>query len=103
VGMMSTAIPVIVVGIAILSSYFLSGGATNFNAGLYGVGISAVGMLSTLGITLATDTYGPVADNAAGILEMAGMGKKARERIIKLYPIEKRREELLRVIENTCN
>lgn len=72
VGMMSTVIPVIAVCAAILVSYGF--------AGLYGVAIAAVGMLSTLGITLATDTYGPVADNAAGIAEMAGMGKQARER-----------------------
>ena len=79
-GMMSTAIPVIVVGIAILISYFLSGGATNPNAGLYGVGISAVGMLSTLGITLATDAYGPVADNAGGNAEMAHLPPEVRMR-----------------------
>ena len=79
-GMMSTAIPVIVVGIAILISYFLSGGATNFNAGLYGVGISAVGMLSTLGITLATDAYGPVADNAGGNAEMSHLPPEVRTR-----------------------
>jgi len=80
IGLMSTAIPVVVVAIAILASYFLSGGATNFNAGLYGVGISAVGMLSTLGITLATDAYGPVADNAGGNAEMAGLGPEIRRR-----------------------
>jgi len=80
VGMMSTVIPVIVVGIAILLSYFLSGGATNFNAGLYGVGISAVGMLSTLGITLATDAYGPVADNAGGNAQMANLDPEVRKR-----------------------
>jgi len=80
VGMLSTGIPVLVVGIAILASYFLSGGATNFNAGLYGVGISAVGMLSTLGITLATDAYGPIADNAGGNAEMAGLDPAVRKR-----------------------
>ena len=80
VGMMSTAVPVIVVGIAIMASYFLSGGATNFNAGLYGVGISAVGMLSTLGITLATDAYGPVADNAGGNAEMSHLPPEVRKR-----------------------
>jgi K(+)-stimulated pyrophosphate-energized sodium pump len=80
VGMMSTAVPVIVVGIAILASYFLSGGATNFNAGLYGVGISAVGMLSTLGITLATDAYGPVADNAGGNAQMSNLDPEVRKR-----------------------
>jgi len=78
--MMSTVIPVIVVGIAILLSYFLSGGAVNPNAGLYGVGISAVGMLSTLGITLATDAYGPVADNAGGNAQMAGLDPEVRKR-----------------------
>jgi K(+)-stimulated pyrophosphate-energized sodium pump len=80
VGMMSTAIPVVLVGIAILVSYFLSGGASNFNAGLYGVGISAVGMLSTLGITLATDAYGPVADNAGGNAEMSHLDPQVRKR-----------------------
>ncbi|MCM8795141.1 MAG: sodium-translocating pyrophosphatase, partial [Candidatus Omnitrophica bacterium] len=80
VGMMSTAIPVIVVGITILISFFASGGAVNFNAGLYGVGISAVGMLSTLGITLATDAYGPVADNAGGNAQMSGLEPEVRKR-----------------------
>lgn len=79
-GMMSTAIPVIIVGISILISYYVSGGMADFNKGLFGIGISAVGMLSTLGITLATDAYGPVADNAGGIAEMAGLGKEVRER-----------------------
>jgi len=80
VGMMSTAIPVIIVGIAILLSFFLSGGAANFNAGLYGIGISAVGMLSTLGITLATDAYGPVADNAGGNAQMSNLPPEVRKK-----------------------
>ena len=79
-GMLSTAIPVIIVGAAVLASYYLAGGAESFNMGLYGVGISAVGMLSTLGITLATDAYGPVADNAGGIAEMSHLGPEVRER-----------------------
>lgn len=79
-GMMSTLIPVIIVGFSVLASFYLSGGAASFQAGLYGVGISAVGMLSTLGITLATDAYGPVADNAGGIAQMAGLDEKVRER-----------------------
>jgi K(+)-stimulated pyrophosphate-energized sodium pump len=80
VGMMSTFVPVIVVSIAILLSYFLAGGAANFNSGLYGVAISAVGMLSTLGITLATDAYGPVADNAGGNAEMSHLPPEVRKR-----------------------
>jgi len=80
VGMMSTSIPVIVVAMAILASYYLSGGANNPDMGLYGVGISAVGMLSTLGITLATDAYGPVADNAGGNAQMTNQPKEVRER-----------------------
>ncbi len=79
-GMISTAIPVIIVGISVLVSFYLSGGMESFNAGLYGVGLSAVGMLSTLGITLATDAYGPVADNAGGIAEMCGLGEEVRRR-----------------------
>jgi K(+)-stimulated pyrophosphate-energized sodium pump len=77
---MSTALPVLIVGAAILASYFLSGGATNPNLGLYGISISAVGMLSTLGITLATDAYGPVADNAGGNAEMAHLPPEVRKR-----------------------
>ncbi|NPV71865.1 MAG: sodium-translocating pyrophosphatase [Firmicutes bacterium] len=80
VGMMSTVAPVVVVSIAVLASFYLAGGLGNFNQGLYGVGISAVGMLSTLGITLATDAYGPVADNAGGIAEMAHLPPHVRER-----------------------
>jgi K(+)-stimulated pyrophosphate-energized sodium pump len=80
VGMMSTAVPVIVVCVAIMASFFLSGGAANFNAGLYGIAISAVGMLSTLGITLATDAYGPVADNAGGNAEMSHLPPEVRKR-----------------------
>lgn len=79
-GMLSTAIPVVIVGISVLVSYFVSGGGTDFNMGLYGIGLSAVGMLSTLGITLATDAYGPVADNAGGIAEMAHLGEEVRKR-----------------------
>ena len=84
-GMLSTVLPVIIVGISVLVSYSVSGGSgsigdPSFNQGLYGVGLSAVGMLSTLGITLATDAYGPVADNAGGIAEMAGLGEEVRRR-----------------------
>jgi K(+)-stimulated pyrophosphate-energized sodium pump len=79
-GMKSTAIPVIIVGLSVLASYFIAGGMGSFESGLYGVGLSAVGMLSTLGITLATDAYGPVADNAGGIAEMSGLEPEVRER-----------------------
>ena len=79
-GMLSTVLPVIIVGASVLASYFLSGGSDSYNNGLYGVGLSAVGMLATLGITLATDAYGPVADNAGGIAEMAHMGEEVRKR-----------------------
>ena len=80
VGMLSTLFPILIIGAAVLLSFFLSGGAANFRLGLYGVGISAVGMLSTLGITLATDAYGPVADNAGGNAEMAGLPASVRQR-----------------------
>lgn len=80
VGMLSTLMPVIIVAVCILVSYFVSGGAQNASMGLYGIALAAVGMLSTLGITLATDAYGPVADNAGGIAQMAGLDKKVRER-----------------------
>ena len=79
-GMKSTALPIIIVSISVLVSYFASGGAANASMGLYGIALSAVGMLSTLGITLATDAYGPVADNAGGIAEMAGLPSEVRER-----------------------
>lgn len=79
-GMASTAIPVIIVAISVLISFNLSGGSEDFNLGLYGIAISAVGMLSTLGITLATDAYGPIADNAGGIAEMADLDPEVRKR-----------------------
>ena len=79
-GMLSTLIPVAVVVIATLASFAMSGGFIDADLGLYGIGLSAVGMLSTLGITLATDAYGPVADNAGGIAEMAKMDPHVRER-----------------------
>ena len=79
-GMLSTAIPVIIIAASIIISFFTAGGGADFSSGLYGVGLSAVGMLSTLGITLATDAYGPVADNAGGIAEMSGLPEIVRER-----------------------
>ncbi len=80
-GMLSTAIPIIIVGIAVLVAFFVSGGTLQApQMGLYGIALAAVGMLSTLGITLATDAYGPVADNAGGIAEMSGLEPEVRER-----------------------
>ncbi len=81
-GMLSTAIPVLAVAIGILLSYLFASGFdfNNISMGLYGIGIAAVGMLSTLGITLATDAYGPIADNAGGNAEMAGLGKEVRQK-----------------------
>ncbi|WP_291653267.1 sodium-translocating pyrophosphatase [Clostridium sp.] len=79
-GMVSTAIPVIIVSLSVLISFKLSGGSDDFNLGLYGIAISAVGMLSTLGITLATDAYGPIADNAGGIAEMSNQDPEVRRR-----------------------
>jgi K(+)-stimulated pyrophosphate-energized sodium pump len=82
VGMLSTVIPVIAVGTGTMMSFLLASGfdVTNMNQGLYGVAIAAVGMLSTLGITLASDAYGPIADNAGGNAEMAGLGPDVRNR-----------------------
>jgi len=80
VGMLSTTFPMIIICAAIIASFSFSGGFQNFSLGLYGIGIAAVGMLSTLGITLATDAYGPVADNAGGNAQMAGLDPKVRER-----------------------
>ena len=81
-GLKSVIAPVIIIAISIISSFLLSGGTlgSGMAIGLFGVALSAVGMLSTLGITLATDAYGPVADNAGGIAQMAGMDEKVRER-----------------------
>ena len=79
-GMYSCVFPVLIVGVSVLVSFYAAGGSANFNMGLYGIGLSAVGMLSTLGITLATDAYGPIADNAGGIAEMAHLGEDVRKR-----------------------
>ena len=79
-GMLSTALPIVIVAVCILLAFFLSGGGTDASMGLYGIALAAVGMLSTLGITLATDAYGPVADNAGGIAEMAGLDPEVRKR-----------------------
>ncbi|WP_300812376.1 sodium-translocating pyrophosphatase [uncultured Bacteroides sp.] len=81
-GMLSTAIPVIAVVVGIIASYLFASGFDfgNVGLGLYGIGIAAVGMLSTLGITLATDAYGPIADNAGGNAEMSGLGAEVRKR-----------------------
>ena len=79
-GMLSTAVPIVIVAVCILLAFFLSGGAASTGMGLYGIALAAVGMLSTLGITLATDAYGPVADNAGGIAEMAGLEPEVRKR-----------------------
>ena len=81
-GMVSTAVPVIAVVVGIILSYWFASSFdfTNVAMGLYGIGIAAVGMLSTLGITLATDAYGPIADNAGGNAEMSGLGEDVRKR-----------------------
>ncbi len=81
-GMLSTAIPVLAVVVGIICSFLFASGFdfNNTGMGLYGIGIAAVGMLSTLGITLATDAYGPIADNAGGNAEMSGLGKEVRKR-----------------------
>lgn len=81
-GMISTAVPVIAVVCGIILSYWFASGFDfgNVAMGLYGIGIAAVGMLSTLGITLATDAYGPIADNAGGNAEMSGLGEEVRRR-----------------------
>ena len=79
-GMISTWAPLIIIVVAIIASFGFAGGNENFLLGLYGVGIAAVGMLSTLGITLATDAYGPIADNAGGNAEMTGQPAIVRER-----------------------
>jgi len=80
VGMLSSWVPVVVISAAIIAAYGFAGGFHNFSMGVYGIGFAAVGMLSTLGITLATDAFGPIADNAGGNAEMAGLPKEVRER-----------------------
>ena len=78
-GMMSTMLPIVLISIAILIAFFVSGGVANPTAGVYGIALAAVGMLSTTGITIAVDAYGPVADNAGGLAEMSGQDESVRE------------------------
>lgn len=80
VGMFSTWIPVVTIVVGIIASFACAGGFSNFAMGVYGIGFAAVGMLSTLGITLATDAFGPIADNAGGNAEMAELAPEVRER-----------------------
>jgi K(+)-stimulated pyrophosphate-energized sodium pump len=84
VGMRSTSIPVLVISVGIAMSFYLAGGAQDILMGLYGIGLAAVGMLSSLGITLATDAYGPIADNAGGNAQMAGLPPEVRTRTDQL-------------------
>jgi len=79
-GMYSAGLPVITIVIGILCAFGFAGGFSNISMGLYGIGFAAVGMLATLGITLATDAYGPIADNAGGNAEMSGLGEEVRKR-----------------------
>ena len=79
-GMYSSGVPVLTICAGILCAFGFAGGFTDFTAGLYGIGFAAVGMLSTLGITLATDAYGPIADNAGGNAEMSGLPSEVRQR-----------------------
>ena len=79
VGMLSTTFPIIVIAIGIIVAYYASNGATNAIEGLYGIALAAVGMLSTAGMTIAVDAYGPIADNAGGIAEMAGLPHEVRD------------------------
>ena len=79
-GMYSAGLPVITIVIGILCAFGSAGGFSNISMGLYGIGFAAVGMLATLGITLATDAYGPIADNAGGNAEMSGLGPEVRKR-----------------------
>ncbi|TFG49207.1 MAG: sodium-translocating pyrophosphatase, partial [Candidatus Brocadiia bacterium] len=79
-GMFSSGLPVVTIVIGILCAFGFSGGFSDISLGLYGIGFAAVGMLSTLGITLATDAYGPIADNAGGNAEMSGLGPEVRKR-----------------------
>ncbi len=79
-GLKSTMASILIVAVAVIVSFFAAGGNIEFGLGLYGIGIAGVGMLSTLGITLATDAYGPVADNAGGIAEMSGLPEEVRNR-----------------------
>jgi len=80
VGMYSSAVPVVTIVFGIILAFAFSGGFSSINLGLYGIGFAAVGMLSTLGITLATDAYGPIADNAGGNAEMSELDPQVRQR-----------------------
>jgi len=83
-GMYSTMLPILCISVGVLFSFYIMGGASNINMGLYGISLAAVGMLSTTGLTVAVDAYGPIADNAGGIAEMSGLDPSVRKVTDKL-------------------
>ncbi len=84
VGMLSTFFPMAIISIATIGSFLAIGGMENYTLGVYGISIAAIGMLSTVGMIVAVDAYGPISDNAGGIAQMANLDKEVRERTDRL-------------------